>query len=95
MLFLVERYGPGLSLDRLRAAEAALHRASAASTREGRPVRYLGSTYIAAEETVFATFEADDQTSVAEVNRRAGQRFDRIVAVVDLGGRQSESNGEE
>jgi hypothetical protein len=57
-------------------------------TRQGRSVRYVGSTFIAAEETAFAVFQAAEPDWVAEVNQRAGQPFDRIVPVVDL--RESE-----
>lgn len=86
--YVAERYWPGLTLERLEAGEIELRRASAALAREGRAVRYVGTTFIAAEETAFAVFEAADPAWVAEANRRAGQPFDRIVPVVDL--RESE-----
>jgi hypothetical protein len=86
--YVVERYWPGLTLERLEEGEARLRRAAEALTREDRPVRYLGTTFIAAEETAFAVFEAGDPSWVEEVNRRAGQPFDRIAPVVDL--RESE-----
>ncbi|MHB8958881.1 MAG: nickel-binding protein [Candidatus Limnocylindrales bacterium] len=86
--YVAERYWPGLTLKRLEEGEIELRRASAALAREGRAVRYLGTTFIAAEETAFAVFEAADPAWVAEVNRRAGQPFDRIVPLVDL--RESE-----
>jgi hypothetical protein len=86
--FVAERYWPGLTLERLEGGEVELRRAAAALSREGRAIRYLGTTFIAAEETAFAVFEASDPAWVEEVNRRAGQPFDRIVPVVDL--RESE-----
>ena len=82
--FIAERYWPGLTLERLESGEAAVRRASAALTREGRPVRYLGSILIASEETAFSVFQADDAESVAEANRRAGLPFDRVVPVMEL-----------
>ena len=82
--YVAERYWPGLTLDRVESGEVELRRAAADLSREGRDVRYLGTTFIAAEEAAFALFEASDPASVEEVNRRAGQPFDRIVPVIDL-----------
>jgi hypothetical protein len=86
--YVAERYWPGLTLDRVQSGEVELRRAAAALSREGRAVRYLGTTFIAAEEAAFAVFEASDPAWVEEVNRRAGQQFDRIVPAIDL--RESE-----
>lgn len=86
--YVAERYWPGLNLERLEGGEVLLRRAAAAMAREGRAVRYLGTTFIAAEEAAFAVFEASDPAWVEEVNQRAGQPFDRIVPVIDL--RESE-----
>lgn len=82
--FLVERYWPGLTLERLKATEAKVRRASAAVSREGHPVRYLGSTFVPEEESVLAVFAAEAAEWVVEVNRRAGLPVDRVVAVVEL-----------
>jgi hypothetical protein len=75
--FVVERYAPDLDLEDVRSKEPAAREA-------GRPIRYLGSIVIAAEETVFSVFEADDADVVAEVNGRAGLPFDRVVPIVEL-----------
>jgi hypothetical protein len=86
--YIVERYWPGLTLARLETGEGKLRSAADRLASEGRPVRYLGSTFIADEETAFSVFEAADPAWVEEVNRLADQPFDRIVPVVDL--RESE-----
>ena len=86
--FMVERYAPDRHLQDVRSIEPEFQRASAAVSRTGRPVRYLGSIVITAEETVFSVFEADDAETVAEVNERVGLPFDRVVPVVEL--RESE-----
>jgi Nickel responsive protein SCO4226-like len=84
--FLVERYSPELTVERMRAGEARARRAAAALTRAGRPVRYIGSLVVEAEETVFSVFEAESPDVIADVNRRAGLPFDRVVPVIELGG---------
>ena len=82
--FVVERYAPGLTLEAMSADEARVRSATAAMTRAGRRVRYVGSIVIAAEETAFSVFEADDAEAVAEANRRANVPFDRVVPIVEL-----------
>jgi hypothetical protein len=84
VLFLVERYLPGLSqpellrsLDRLKGATDELR-------GQGTPVRYLGSTIVDEDEACFCQFEATSETAVAEANRRAGVPFDRIVRAVNV-----------
>jgi hypothetical protein len=83
MVYVVERYLPGLvqgellrSLEQLRAANEG---------REGVRVRYLGSTIVPGDEACFCEFDGPSAASVAEVNRRAGLPFDRIVPAVLVG----------
>ena len=82
--FVVERYAPELTLERMRAGEARARRAAAAISRSGQRVRYVGSIVIEAEQTIFSVFEADAPGAVEEVNRRAELPFDRIVPVIEL-----------
>ena len=91
--FLVERYRPGLTIEGLRAGEAAIRRACLEVTREGHPVRYLGSTFVPDEEAVLAVFEAEAVAWVEEADRRAGQRHDRVASVVDRRGSE-QSDGQ-
>lgn len=79
MVYVVERYLPGLSradlltgLSRLEPAIQELH-------GEGSEVRYLGSTIVLEDEACFCEFEGLSEAEVAEANRRAGLPFDRIV----------------
>jgi len=51
-------------------------------------VRYVRSSYIAAEETAFHVFDASDERAVAEAMREAGLEPDRITAVVELAGHE-------
>jgi uncharacterized protein DUF4242 len=84
MVYVVERYLPGLvqseflqSLQQLRAMNE--------GKGEGARVRYLGSTIVPGDEACFCEFDGPSEASVAEVNRRAGLPFDRIVPAVLVG----------
>jgi Protein of unknown function (DUF4242) len=78
-LFLVERYLPGMSEEWLRGA---LGRLSAATA--GTCVQYIGSTIVLEDEACLCRFEAPSAAAVAEVNRRAGVSFDRIVPALPV-----------
>jgi hypothetical protein len=76
MVFVVERYLPGLSRsDLLRR----LSRLESESASEESEVRYLGSTIVLTDEACFCQFEGPSQAAVAEANERAGLPFHRIV----------------
>ena len=82
MVYVVERYLPGLSRSDL------LHGLSRLE-RDGREtdtpaVRYLGSTIVLGDEACFCQFEAPSEAAVAEANRRAGLPFSRIVPAVTV-----------
>jgi hypothetical protein len=85
MIYVVERYLPGLfpadlarALDRLASVTVNLR-------REGTMVHYLGSTIVPQDEACFCRFDAPSKRAVIEANRRAKLRFDRIVEAVDVG----------
>jgi hypothetical protein len=76
MVYVVDRYLPGLSRSELLAGLARLERG------EVSEVRYLGSTIVIRNEACFCHFEGDSEAAVAEANRRAGLSLDRIVPAV-------------
>ena len=80
MVFIVERYIPGLDRERLARLLEALEPATAELRREGTSVRYLGSTIVPEDEACFCQFEAESQAAVDDANRRAHVPYDRIVA---------------
>ena len=82
MVFVVERYLPGLDCDALLRSLEQLEQAIAQMSSEGTRIRYLGSTIVPDDEACFCQFEADSTNDVAEANRRAGVPFDRIVDAV-------------
>jgi hypothetical protein len=83
MVYVVERYLPGLTRSNLLGTLADLERATA-DLSEGPAVRYLGSTIVIGDEACFCQFEATSEGDVAEANRRAGLSFDRIVPAVTV-----------
>ena len=82
MVYVVERYLPGVSSSELERALVVLRRTTREMRSEGTPVRYLGSTIVPDDEACFCQFEAPSHAAVAEANRRAGVAFDRIVPAV-------------
>jgi hypothetical protein len=75
---MVERYLPGITAGEV---EQAVSRTEAAVGKEGEAVRYLRSTFVPSEQSVFCLFEAPSAEVVREINLRAGFRVDRIVEV--------------
>jgi hypothetical protein len=82
MVFVVERYLPGLDRDALMQSLERLEPAAGAMREEGVLVRYLGSTIVPEDEGCFCHFEAPSAEAVAEINERAGLPFHRIVSAV-------------
>ena len=83
MVFVVERYLPGLTRSDLLHELATLERSQ--KLRDGaRVVRYLGSTIVLGDEACYCRFEGPSEAAVAEANRRAGLPFDRIVPAVTV-----------
>jgi uncharacterized protein DUF4242 len=82
MVYVVERYLPGVSSSELERVLAGLRRTTREMRDEGTPVRYLGSTIVPEDEACFCQFEGPSQAAVAEASRRAGVAFDRIVSAI-------------
>ena len=80
-LFVVERYLPDLTLERLARGELAARQAGTGTGRGGR-VRHQQSIWIPADETVISTFVADSSEAVIEELRSLGIPADRIVEAV-------------
>jgi hypothetical protein len=78
--YLVERYLPGVSEADLRAALERLEEACAELSVRGNPVRYLGSIFLAEEETCFCRLDGESPGAAAEANEIAHLPFARITA---------------
>ena len=79
MVFVVERYLPGLSRSDLLRGLSRLEQTTGA-----RAVRYLGSTIVLGDEACFCQFEGPSEAAVAEANKKAGLPFDRIVPALTV-----------
>lgn len=84
MDYVVERYLPGLAQSELVQSLKRLSQAIGELRDEGTSVRYLGSTIVPGDEACFCAFQGPSEASVAEVSRRAGLPFDRIVPALAL-----------
>jgi hypothetical protein len=83
-VYLVEHYSPGLTVDGLGCRAARVRETAFAMGSEGRPVRYLRSTIVPADEALLCVFEAGSEELVREVYARAGVPFERLsVAIAD------------
>jgi hypothetical protein len=82
MVYVVERYLPGISSSELQQMLDGLRATTRQMRKEGTPIRYLGSTIVPDDESCFCQFEGPSQAAVAEANRRAGVAFARILPVI-------------
>ena len=82
--FLVERYISGITEDQVASGAGRLKEAAEQMVREGIDVRYLGSTFVPSEGSVFSLFQASSREGVEEANRRARFPFHRIVEAVSV-----------
>ena len=74
--YLIEAYVAGGDLADL---QDRVHASAAAMRGEGHKLRYLRSVLVRADETCFHLFEAASESVVAELGRRAGLTYERIV----------------
>ncbi len=79
--YMVERHLPGITPDQLGAAASRAKSVTAEMTDQGKPVRYLRSTYVPAEERSFCLFDASSEEDVIEANERAEIPLLRITEV--------------
>jgi hypothetical protein len=71
MVYVVERYLPGLSRANLLPRLSRLERVTQDLREKGLEVRYLGSTILLEDEACFCEFDSPSETAVAEANRGA------------------------
>ena len=83
-VYMVDRSLPGISMDQLAAAQKAAIETSERFTREGKPVRYIRTTFVPGEAHCMCLFEAADSDTVKQVNETAKLPFKRIIEAMDL-----------
>ena len=83
-VFMVERDLTGLTMEQLAGAQKAAIETSNKFTAEGKPVRYIRSTYVTGDARCMCLFESNSQDLVKDVNETAGLPFNGIVEALDL-----------
>ena len=83
-MYLVDRDLPGMTVDQFAAAQRAAIETARRFTAEGRPVRYIRSTFIPGEARSLCLFEAADAEQVRMLNEAAHIPFTRMSEAVDL-----------
>jgi hypothetical protein len=81
---MVDRDLPGITLDQLAAAQRAAIETSKEFTANGKPVRYIRSTFVPGESHCMCLFEAPSPELVKEVQEAAQIPFTRVSEAVDL-----------
>jgi hypothetical protein len=83
--YLVECFWPGVSSEQTAAAARRAQWAARGLRRQGRPLHFLGSILIPADETVFCLFEGTE-ADVRTVSKQAGVPFERVLKSVRIDG---------
>jgi len=78
--YLVECFWPGVTRERIKAANTRAHERAVALRREGSSLRFLGSLFIPSDEVVFFQFTAASSEEVVRASREAELPFDRVAA---------------
>jgi hypothetical protein len=82
--WIVERYVPGATDEEVDEAAARLAAAASELAARGVEIRYLGSTFVAAEEYCICRFESATALDVRLVCEHAAVSYARIVQAQEL-----------
>lgn len=80
--YLVERYWPGVTVERLREALQRARSVMDEMNGEGARVRDISCTLVPGEEVVFSVYEGPSAAAVRQLNDRAGIPLSRIVEAI-------------
>jgi hypothetical protein len=83
-VYMVERDLPGITMEQLAGAQQAAIKKSKEFTAEGRPVRYIRTTFVPAEAKCMCLFEGPSAKLVEDVNKAANIPYVRVVEALDL-----------
>lgn len=82
--YMVDLNLPGLTMKQLAVVQKSAIETSKQFTAQGKPVRYIRSTFVPSESHCMCLFEAGSAKLVQEVNEAAQIPFTRIVEALDL-----------
>jgi hypothetical protein len=80
--YLVERYWPGVTMERLLEAIERGRRVMEQMSGQGTYIRDISCTLIPGEEVVFSVYEGPSAVEVRELNERADIPVSRIVEAI-------------
>jgi hypothetical protein len=83
-VYMVDRSLPGVTVDQLAAAQKAAIETSRQFSAQGKPVRYIRSTFVPGESHCMCLFEASNPDLVKQVNEAAKIPFTKITEALDL-----------
>ncbi len=83
-VYMVDRSLPGVTIDQLAAAQKAAIETSRQFSAQGKPVRYIRSTFVPGESHCMCLFEASNPDLVKQVNEAAKIPFTKITEALDL-----------
>jgi hypothetical protein len=86
--YLVEQYRPGLELDELERLASRVRLAVDHLEHRGKPIRFVRSTIVPADESILSMVEAVSEQLIREAYARAQAPIERISAAIDVGGRR-------
>ncbi|MEO5724204.1 MAG: hypothetical protein ABIQ39_02870 [Ilumatobacteraceae bacterium] len=91
---MVERLWPGATPDAIRAATDQLQSSCQRLAADGIPIRFLGATYIPADESLSCRFDGTAQ-AVRAAHQLAGVPLDRLLVIHEMSARQHTSSTQE
>jgi hypothetical protein len=80
--YLVERYWPGVTIERLLEALERGRRVMEQMSSEGIPLRHAYSILLPGEEVVFSVYDGPSAAAVGQLNERAGIPVSRTVDAI-------------
>lgn len=83
-IYMVDRDLPGITIEQLAAAQKAAIQTGQKLTSEGKPVRYIRSTFVPGESRCMCLFEAANAELVKELNDQAKIPYSRVIEALDL-----------
>ena len=83
-IYMVARDLPGITIEQLAAAQKAAIQTGQKLTSEGKPVRYIRSTFVPGESHCMCLFEAANAELVKELNDQAKIPYSRVIEALDL-----------
>ncbi len=83
-VYMVSRDLPGITMDQLGAAQQAAIATSEKFTAEGKPVRYIRTTFVPESSQSMCLFEAGNPELVKQVNDEAQIPYTDVTEALDL-----------